>query len=78
MYKLITSHGWTIIHSVGIHDIISPSSDEFHEKWTWVCLNIVDEICEPPAWHLIGFLLIPKCICSHHTHANEQNIGVDD
>jgi hypothetical protein len=44
----------------------------------WVCLNIVDETRETPPWHLIFFLLVPKCICSHHTHANEQNIGVDD
>jgi hypothetical protein len=27
---------------------------------------------------LIGFLLVPKCILSYHTHANEQNMWVDD
>jgi hypothetical protein len=66
------------LHSVGIREITSPFSDKFHEEQMWVCLNIIDETCEPPPWHLIGFLLVPKCIHSHHTHANEQNIGVDD
>jgi len=58
-------------HGVGIHDITSPSNDEFHEEQTWACLDFVDEIHGPFSWCLIGFLLVPKCTCSHHTHANE-------
>jgi hypothetical protein len=42
-------------HGIGIHDITSPSSDEFHEEQTWVCLDFVDEIHGPSSWCLIGF-----------------------
>jgi len=35
-------------HSVGTHDITSPSNDKFHEEWMWVCLKNVDETHEPP------------------------------
>jgi hypothetical protein len=65
-------------HSIGIRDITSFFSDKFHKEWAWACLVIVDEIHAPFPWHLIGFGLVPKCTCSHHTHANEQDIGVDD
>jgi hypothetical protein len=66
-------------HSIDIHNITSPSIDEFHEEWTWTCfMDIIDEFHEFFSWHLIGFWLIPKCLCSHHTHINEQNIEVDD
>jgi len=65
-------------HSVGIHDITSLFNDEFHEERTWACLDIIDKICEPSSWHLIYFSLAPKCVRSHHTHSNEQDIGVDD
>jgi hypothetical protein len=41
-------------------------------------LDIIDETHAPSPWHLIGFWLVLKCIHSHHTHANEQDIGVDD
>jgi hypothetical protein len=42
-------------------------------------LDIIDETSEPSPWRLIGFLLVPKCVCkTHHTHANEQDIGIDD
>jgi hypothetical protein len=23
-----------------VHDITSPSNDEFHKEWPWACLNI--------------------------------------
>jgi hypothetical protein len=36
------------LHSVGIRDITSPFSNEFHEERMWVCLNIVDETRETP------------------------------
>jgi hypothetical protein len=62
----------------GIHDITSPFNDKFHKEQTWVCLHIINEIHAPPPWHLISFYLVPKCIHSHHTHANKQDIGVDD
>jgi hypothetical protein len=35
------------LHNVGIYDITSVFSDEFHEKQTWVCLDIINETCEP-------------------------------
>jgi hypothetical protein len=41
-------------HNIGIHDITSPSNDEFHEEWIWACLDIVNEIHAPSPWHLIG------------------------
>ncbi len=63
-------------HGIGIRDITSLSNDKFHMERTWACLDIVDEIHEPFRWCLIGFLLVPKCIFSYHTHASEQNIGV--
>jgi hypothetical protein len=65
------------LHGIGIRDITSFFNDEFHEEWTRVCLDIVDKIHEPFSWHLIGFLLVLKCVLSHHTHANEQDIGVN-
>ncbi len=65
-------------HGVSIRDITSFSNDKFDEERTWACLDIVDEIREPSPSCLIGFLLVPKYILSYHTHANEQNIGVDD
>jgi hypothetical protein len=34
-------------HGISICDIISLSNDELHEKWTWVCLGIVNEIDAP-------------------------------
>ncbi len=63
---------------VGIPDITSFSNDMLYEEWTWACLDIVDEICKPSPSCLIGFLLVPKCILSYHTHANEQNTGIND
>ncbi len=66
------------LHGVGIHNITSFSNDESHEEQTWACLDIIDETHAPSPWHLIGFWLVLKCIHSHHTHANEQDIGVDD
>jgi len=66
------------LHGIGIHDITSLSSNEFHEEQTWVCLDIVNETYAPFSWHLIGFWLVPKCVHSHHTHVNEQDIGVDN
>jgi len=65
-------------HNIGIRDITYPSSNAFHEEWTWASLHIVGETHEPFPWCRIGFLLIPKCVCSHHTHANEQDIRVDN
>jgi hypothetical protein len=65
------------LHGINIHDIASTFNDEFHNEWTWACLDIIDETCEPFPWRLISFLLIPKCTYSHHTHANEKDIGVD-
>jgi hypothetical protein len=61
-------------HGVGIRDITSLSNDKLHKERTWACLDIIDEIREPSPWCLIGFLLVPKCILSYHTHANEQNM----
>jgi len=55
-----------------------PFSDEFHKEWTWVCLDIINEINAASRWHLIVYLLILKCVRSHHTHTNEKDIGVDD
>jgi hypothetical protein len=66
------------LHSVGIYDIISPSSDKFYKEQTRACLDIIDETCEPFSWHLISFTLISKCIHSNNTHANEQDIRFDD
>jgi hypothetical protein len=34
-------------HNIGIYDITSPFSDKFHEKWAWVCLDIINKIHEP-------------------------------
>jgi hypothetical protein len=42
-------------HGIGIHDIISPYSKEFHKEQIWACLDIVDEINAPSPWHLIGY-----------------------
>jgi len=64
------------LHGVGIYGIITPFNDKFHEEWTWAYLDIIDETSEPSSWHLISFLLISKCIHSHHTYANEQDIRV--
>ncbi len=41
-------------------------------------LHIVDETHALSPWHLIGSSLVPKCVRSHCTHVNEQDIGVDD
>jgi hypothetical protein len=65
-------------HGIGICDITSPYSNKFHKECIWDCLDMVDEIHAPSPWHLIGFGLVPKCVRSHHTHANEQNIGIDN
>jgi len=35
------------LHYVGIYDITSPFSNEFHKERTWACLDIVDETHEP-------------------------------
>jgi len=43
------------LHGIGIRDITSFFSDVFHEEWTWVYLDIVNEIHTPFPWHLIGF-----------------------
>jgi len=66
------------LYGIGICDITFFFNDEFHEEWTWACLDIVDEIHAPSPWHLIGSWLVPKCTCSHHSHANEQDIRIDD
>jgi hypothetical protein len=66
------------LHSVGIYGIITLSSDKFHEKRTWACLDIIDETRESSSRCLISFLLISKCVHSHHTHANEQDIRFDE
>jgi hypothetical protein len=42
------------LHGIGIHDITSPFSDEFHKEWTWVCLDIIDKTHAPSLWHSIG------------------------
>ncbi len=65
-------------HGIGIRDITAPFSDDFHKEQTWACLDNINEIHAPSPWKLIGFLLVLKCACSHCTHANEQDIGVDD
>jgi hypothetical protein len=62
-------------HGISICDITSFFSDKFHEEQTWVYLDIVDETREPSLWHWIGFLLVPKCVRSYHTHANEPDIN---
>jgi hypothetical protein len=41
-------------------------------------LDIVNETHAPSPWHSIGFWLVPKCVHSNHTHANEQDIKVDN
>jgi hypothetical protein len=65
-------------HGIDIHDITSPSNDMFHEEQTWGCLDIVGEPHELSPWCWIGFLLVPKCVHSCHTHANDKNIGIDN
>jgi hypothetical protein len=42
------------LYGIGICDITFFFNDEFHEEWTWACLDIVDEIHAPSPWHLIG------------------------
>jgi hypothetical protein len=66
------------LHDINIHDITSLFNNEFHMERTSVCLDIVNEIHVLFLWHSIGSRLVPKCVHSHHTHANEQNIRVDD
>ncbi len=66
------------LHGIGIYGIITPSSDKFHEEWIWACLDIINETNEHSSWCLISLLLISKCVHSHHTHANEQDIKFDD
>jgi hypothetical protein len=70
---------WFLNHSLRWFLVVLPK-DEFalHMEWTWVCLDIIDETHEPFPWHLICFWLVPTCIYSHCTHANELDIGVDD
>jgi hypothetical protein len=34
-------------HGISIRDIIFPFNDEFHEKWTWACLGIINETDAP-------------------------------
>jgi hypothetical protein len=34
-------------HGIGIRDITSPSSNEFHEEQTWACLDIVNKTHAP-------------------------------
>jgi hypothetical protein len=46
----------------------------FHKEQTWACLDIVGETHELFPWCWIGFLLVPKCVCSHRTHVNEKNL----
>jgi hypothetical protein len=55
------------LHGIGIRDITSPFNDKFHKEQTWACLDIIDETCEPSQWCLTSFLLVPKCVCPHHT-----------
>jgi hypothetical protein len=55
------------LHAIGIYDITSFFNDKFQEEQTWACLDIVNEICEPSPWCLISFLLVQKCVHSHHT-----------
>jgi hypothetical protein len=43
------------LHGIGIYDITSPFSNKFHEEWTWICLDIVDETHAPSPWDSIGF-----------------------
>ncbi len=52
---------------VSISDITSPFNNKFHKEQTWACLDIINETHEPSQWHLTSFLLVPKCICPHHT-----------
>jgi hypothetical protein len=59
------------LHGIHICDITSLFNDKFHEEWTWVCLDIVNETHAPSPWELIGYWLVPKCVHSHHTRANE-------
>jgi hypothetical protein len=66
-----------MVSNVCICHITSLSNNEFHKEQT-TYLDIVDETHALSPWHLIGFLLVPKCTHSHHTHANELDIGVDD
>jgi hypothetical protein len=66
------------LHGVDIYNIITPSSDKFHEEQTLACLDIIDETTKPSSWRLISFLLISKCVHSHRTYANEQDIRFDD
>jgi hypothetical protein len=66
------------LHDIDIHNITSLSNNEFHEERTWVCLDIVNETPVFFPWHSIGFWLVPKCIHSHHTHAKEQDIRIDN
>jgi hypothetical protein len=42
-------------HGIGIHNITSFFSNEFHKERTWVCLDIVEEGDAPSPWHLIGY-----------------------
>jgi hypothetical protein len=44
-----------ILHGINIHDITSPSNNEFHEEWIWVCLDIINGIHALSLWHSIGF-----------------------
>jgi len=67
-----------ILKNVCICHITSLSNNKFYKKQTWACLDIINEIHAPSPWHSIGSKLVPKCVHSHHTHVNEQDIGVKD
>jgi hypothetical protein len=41
-------------------------------------LDIINEFFSFFPWHLINVFLAPKCVCSHHIHANERGIIVVD
>ncbi len=47
-------HSNNELHNIDIYDITSPFNDGFHEKRTWACLDIIDEIHEPSTWCWIG------------------------
>jgi hypothetical protein len=42
------------LHGIGIRDITFFSNNEFHEKQTWVCLDIIDKTHAPSPWHSLG------------------------
>jgi hypothetical protein len=44
--------------NIGVCDITSPSNDEFHKEWPWICLDIINAILSLISWHLIVFSLL--------------------